>query len=153
MASKEQHTKALDMFKDWSNYLLVTTVAALGWVVSKDAAIHAPVAVFCFAASAVFGILTLALIPLVAEQLTDLAPVPTPPPTPPKEPPPPSFHDVPGYFRLGWMCGPQFAVRLKWVCWPQHVLFIVGIATFSAAYFFQSPVESSLPSAPYWGRH
>ena len=30
MTSKEQKLKALEYFKDWSNYLLVTTVAA-GW--------------------------------------------------------------------------------------------------------------------------
>jgi hypothetical protein len=34
----EQKLKALDAFKDWSNYLLVTTVAALGWTAGKDAA-------------------------------------------------------------------------------------------------------------------
>jgi len=31
-ASTQATTKALEFFKDWSNYLLVTTVAALGWV-------------------------------------------------------------------------------------------------------------------------
>ena len=36
-ANMEQHLKALDSFKDWSNYLLVTTVAALGWTAGKDA--------------------------------------------------------------------------------------------------------------------
>jgi hypothetical protein len=35
--SADAQTKALEFFKDWSNYLLVTTVAALGWVASgKD---------------------------------------------------------------------------------------------------------------------
>ena len=33
-ANIEQQLKALEFFKDWSNYLLVTTVAALGWVAS-----------------------------------------------------------------------------------------------------------------------
>jgi hypothetical protein len=32
-----QKLKALDAFKDWTNYLLVTTVAALGWAARKDA--------------------------------------------------------------------------------------------------------------------
>ena len=31
----DQKLKALDAFKDWSNYLLVTTVAALGWTSTK----------------------------------------------------------------------------------------------------------------------
>jgi hypothetical protein len=37
MQPTEQKLKALDAFKDWSNYLLITTVAALGWTASKDA--------------------------------------------------------------------------------------------------------------------
>ena len=32
MTQLEQKLKALDSFKDWTNYLLITTVAALGWV-------------------------------------------------------------------------------------------------------------------------
>jgi hypothetical protein len=35
MIGIEQKLKALESFKDWTNYLLVTTVAALGWTVSR----------------------------------------------------------------------------------------------------------------------
>jgi hypothetical protein len=65
-------TKALEFFKDWSNYLLVTTVAALGWVASGTTIFTShsvkPWCVWLFALSVVFGIFTLALIPLVQEQ-------------------------------------------------------------------------------------
>jgi len=32
VSKQEQKLKALEWFKDWSNYMLITTVAALGWV-------------------------------------------------------------------------------------------------------------------------
>ena len=66
-------TKALEFFKDWSNYLLVTTVAALGWVASgtnttTSTSHSVKWCVWFFALSVVFGIFTLALIPLVQKQ-------------------------------------------------------------------------------------
>jgi len=65
MTPTEQHVKSLDSFKDFSNYLLVTTVAALGWVASDSRVVESPtIEVWCFALSIVFGIFTLALIPL-----------------------------------------------------------------------------------------
>jgi hypothetical protein len=69
----KQKLKALDSFKAWSNYLLATTVAALGSTAPADTT-------FCtdwlkkadivfFALSVVFAILTLALIPHAAEDI------------------------------------------------------------------------------------
>jgi hypothetical protein len=113
----EQKLKALDCFKDWSNYLLVTTVAALGWVAAKDSPSDFGFVVWCFAVSAVFGIFTLALIPIVAEEVhADTK----------------SVYDVPARFKPFWMWGPEIPIRLKWVCWPQHIAFIVGILTYAA---------------------
>src|SRR5215211_9013485 len=65
-------SKALEFFKDWTNYLLVTTVASLGWIATTEKiAFSTPyVRGFCiiaFAFSIVFGIFTLALIPIVQE--------------------------------------------------------------------------------------
>jgi hypothetical protein len=34
--SKEQILTSLEHFKDWNNYLLITTVAAFGWVSAKE---------------------------------------------------------------------------------------------------------------------
>ena len=70
--SIEQKLKALEAFKDWSNYLLVTTVAALGWVSTKDAPHFSRrwIRLWCiwsFASSVFLAILTLALIPHIAE--------------------------------------------------------------------------------------
>ena len=103
--------KLLEFFKDWSNYLLVTTVAALGWVIAdkpsfSTAALHFLCA-WSFALSTLFAIFTLALIPLVAEQRQGGQ----------------SMYDVHAEFSLL----PPFRVRLKTVCFPQHVLFILGI--------------------------
>src|SRR5215475_4938699 len=116
----EQILKALDMFKDWSNYLLVTTVAALGWVATTNRPNISPKAlrwtIGALGASTVFGIFTLALIPLVAEGVTTDTP---------------SFYDVVGRFNLLWMLPPRVPLTLKWVCWPQHILFLVGIVVFT----------------------
>jgi hypothetical protein len=112
----------LDFFKDWSNFLLVTTVAALGWVATKDRPHISATAlrwtIFLFSASVVFAIFTLALIPIVAEGVDKTTK---------------SFYDVPACFTLLWLWGPMLAFKLKYVCWPQHVLFLAGIIVFSAA--------------------
>jgi len=88
----EQTLKALEMFKDWSNYLLVTTVAALGWVATSDQPKISRKAlrwtIGALGASTVFGIFTLALIPLVAEAITHETP---------------SFYGVVPRFNLLWM--------------------------------------------------
>ncbi len=103
--------KALDHFKDWSNYLLVTTVAAMGWVATKDSGIgdhcSRAICLVLFGLSAFFAMLTLALIPLVAEQQKDGD----------------SFYDVKADYHLFWIPGKH---RIKWACLPQHFFFIVG---------------------------
>src|ERR1700675_206652 len=70
----DQRLKALEAFKDWSNYLLVATVGALGWTTTHDGAHFSSVVIgnVCaglFAISVIFAILTLALIPHIAEDL------------------------------------------------------------------------------------
>jgi len=113
-------TKALEFFKDWTNYLLVTTVAAIGWVAAEKGTIanHPNLKFWCLLAlglSAVFGILTQALVPLVQEQRTDEA----------------SNYRVPVTFWLWprlrqWIPAPwDNGMRLTWMCF--HVVLIIGI--------------------------
>jgi len=126
MNATEQHLKSLDSFKDWSNYLLVTTVAALGWVASDSRVVETPsIEVWSSALSTVFGIFTMSLIPIVAGRITDATT---------------SFYDVPAPFRLFWLWGPEFSLRIKAVCWPQHILFLAGIIAFA--------VHATCPSQP-----
>lgn len=118
----EHHLIALGYFKDWSNFLLVTTVAALGWVATKDRlriSVGATrVTIACFGASIVFGMLTLAMIPIVAEQLNSETE---------------SFYKTAASFKLFWLWGPEVSAKLKLTCWPQHTLFVGGIAVFTCA--------------------
>jgi hypothetical protein len=111
-------TKALEFFKDWSNYLLVTTVAAVGWIGGTDyvfsSAWTRAVCILAFSLSVVFGILTLALIPLVQEQRTLQHA---------------SNYDVPARYR-DWSGGERVC-RLKSLCFPQHLLFLLGILAFA----------------------
>jgi hypothetical protein len=120
MTNVEQKLTALGYFKDWSNYVLVTTVAALGWVVAKDSLPIAGCArtgcIWAFALSAVCGVLTLALIPLVGESIREDTE---------------SFYSVPGRFRPFWMWGCAASLLLKWACWPQHLLFMAGILLYA----------------------
>ena len=107
--------KAIEYFKDWSNYLLVTTVAALGWVATKNLPFFSPwMRLSCMVAlglSVVFGIFTLALIPIIAEQQATNQ----------------SFYTVRAPFKL---FGMNCTLPVKSVCFPQHVLFIIGIVLY-----------------------
>jgi hypothetical protein len=114
MNSVEKKIKALELFKDWSNALLVTTVAAVGWIIAKDSP-RLPSCIYCvtilsFGMSIIFAILTLALIPLVAEELDEYSE---------------SIYTTDGNLYVLWFF--KIKCRLIYVCWPQHVLFIVGI--------------------------
>src|SRR5579859_6505062 len=105
-------SKPLEYFKDWSNYLLITTVGAVGWVASATTK-PGPAWIYqaclvSFALSIVFGIFTLALVPLVAEQRRAE----------------PSFYDVRPKFHIFWIPG---RLRIKWACLPQHICFVAGV--------------------------
>jgi len=122
MSHVEQLLKGLEFFGNWSNYILVTTVAALGWVASTARAPISPRAlrwvIGCLCASIVFAVFTLAMIPLVAENITAETK---------------SFYELSPKFDLIYTIGPEVSLKLKWVCWPQHILFLVGIAIYSFA--------------------
>ena len=125
----EQSLKALDAFKDWSNYLLLTTVAAVGWTAGKDAAsfssCHIKTAVvLSFALSVVFAILTLALIPHVAEDIRE---------SPDKT--------VPSIYRVYWN-GWGVDLRLTRLCFPQHVLFLIGVLLYATGTTFATVTQS-----------
>jgi len=119
---------ALGVFKDWSNYLLVTTVAAAGWVGSDKVALEPPMlqvaVMWCLGLSAVFGILTLALIPLVAEQKDPNASI--------------------------YQCEVTFHVVKEWhayltmACRPQHILFMIGIVLFCVGSVSQAALRGTL---------
>lgn len=121
MSLTEQKLNALGAFKDWSNYLLVTTVVALGWVAGADTdkplTLATKFEVGFLAASVIFGIFTLAVIPIIAERIMDGTE---------------SIYGVEAPFNLFWMWGPEKRIRLKAVCWPQHVCFIIAIAFHAA---------------------
>ncbi len=124
MDGTEQKLRALDSFKDWSNYLLVTTVAALGWTAGKDAETFSTpsmkqFAIMSFALSIAFGIVTLALVPHVAEDIKEA------------EGKTPSIYHV---YWTGWFV----TLRLTRICLPQHIFFLVGILLFAMGTAFSS---------------
>ena len=108
-------SRSLEFFKDWSNYLLVTTVAALGWVTTDNVEFWSPwvkvLCLWCFALSIVFAILTLALIPLIEEQRA----------------PSQSIYSISAKC---WVCGDK-GRTLRSVCLPQHILFIAGVLLYA----------------------
>lgn len=109
-------SKSLEFFKDWSNYLLITTVAALGWVTTGVAIFWSPLTkllcIWSFALSIVFAIFTLALIPLVEEQ---------------RKAANESIYKVRAKC---WICG-RNGPKLTWACLPQHILFIAGVLLYA----------------------
>jgi len=126
--TSDPRVQALVSFKDWSNYLLVTTVAAVGWIatgmtqapdvppIPQDNPFRFQVALWCLAVSAVFGIFALALVPLVSEQMT------------PKDR---SIYRVRTIFRVLTI---ECPVYLPQVCRPQHILFMIGVLYYAAAF-------------------
>ena len=107
-------TTALAHFKDWSNYLLITTVAALGWVAEYNTGhrLLNDLAVWCFGASIVFGIFTLALVPLVSQKITDQTN---------------SIYEVGAEFRVFTK---ECCAYLTQACRPQHLLFVMGVVLY-----------------------
>src|SRR5713101_5818541 len=138
MSKIEQRIRALESFKDWSNYLLVTTVAALGWL-SNEARSDWLIwlATGCFAVSTVFAIFTLALIPEIAENITDAEDG--------------SIYETAGtppvilrrviqrvtWLNEWWLREPKLRwlrePKLRHFCLIQHFLFIVGIVLYAAS--------------------
>jgi hypothetical protein len=110
MDAIDQKLIALGAFKDWSNYVLVTTVAALGWVSnSKDAPHFVPPwtrkwCIWSLAMSILFSVLTLALVPHIAELIDGTE----------------SIYAIKWY---GWWLG----LELFYFCLPAHVLFLAGV--------------------------
>jgi hypothetical protein len=117
-ANVDHLLKALDLFEQWSNYMLVTTVAALGWVASRDSSylplLARRLVVFCLGVSIIFAVFTLALTPLVGESITSTTE---------------SIYFVDAHFSL---FGAR-SMRLKCVCFPQHIFFLLGIAIYTIA--------------------
>lgn len=102
--------KALEFVGTASNYLLLASIALLAWVASAVEFSSAPLrfaSMACLTLSVVFGVLTLALIPLVQEARR----------------PGQSNFDVEVRFLL---FGPRKS-RLKAVLLPQHLLLLAGL--------------------------
>ena len=122
MEPLDRSIEALKLFKDWSNYLLVTTVAAIGWVstrLDKGQLGLLQLSLWLLAASAILGVLTLAVIPLIAESLNlDEQKVPT------------SIHETEV---TSYVLNRKLRIYLPQFCRPQHVTFILGVAFYAAA--------------------
>lgn len=103
-------TQALEFVSRASSYILVVTIALLAWVASGvefSAEVLRLAAMACLTMSVVFGVATLALIPLVQEARR----------------PGQSNFDVEVQFSLFG----QRRSRLKAVLLPQHVLLLAGL--------------------------
>jgi hypothetical protein len=62
---------SIELFKDWTTVLLTTTVAAIGWTTTKERIGLSPrlmrAATGCLCFSVLFAIVTLAIVPSIAE--------------------------------------------------------------------------------------
>lgn len=118
MTNEEKLIGALGFFKDWSNFMLVTSSAALGWVAKTGTQLPTKeLIVICLGLSVMFAVFTLGLIPLVAEKIG---------------PDTKSIYDIKAEFKVLWLwSGFKLSLPLKAVCWPQHVLFIAGILIYA----------------------
>ena len=114
--------EALRFFKDWSNYLLVITVGALGWVTTTDVIISSPflrtAMIACFTFSIMFGIFTLAMIPIITQAINEETT---------------SFYEVFGKYKPFCIFKKEWSAKIKWFCWPQHFSFLAGIFVYAYA--------------------
>jgi hypothetical protein len=105
--------KALEFVNHASSYVLIATIALLAWVASgvefSNDVLRVP-AMVCLTLSAIFGVATLALIPLIQEARR----------------PGQSNFDVEGRFMLFGQRG----MRLKWMLMPQYLLLLVGLVLY-----------------------
>ena len=114
--------KAVEYFNTSNNYLVLISVVALGWVVEHPGSMHESLKdaiVLCMGLSAVFGLFTMGLLPLVAETLTGTTE---------------SIYDVKGQFRTFVLGGRNHSLPLKAVCWPQQVLFLTGVMLYAVGH-------------------
>jgi hypothetical protein len=108
----DAQTKALEFVSSANSYLLLATIALLGWVASgvefsTDALRLAAMA--CLTVSIVFGVATLALIPLVQET---------------RRPGQSNFDVAVPFSVLG-------RLRLKALLLPQHLLLLAGVVLYA----------------------
>jgi hypothetical protein len=108
-------TKALEFVNFASTYVLVATMALLAWVASgvefSNDALRVP-AMVCLTLSAMFGVATLSLIPLIQEARR----------------PGQSNFDVEGRFNVFGRRG----LRLKSMLMPQYLLLLAGLVLYVA---------------------
>ena len=122
MDALERSMTALGLFKDWSNYLLVTTVAAIGWVgtrTRKEPSALLQVSLWLLAISAVLGIFTLALLPLLAQEVKKRCDG--------------SFTSIYRTQVTSSVFSIPVPLYLTQLCRPQHVTFILGLLAYAAA--------------------
>jgi hypothetical protein len=135
---------ALSAFKDWTNSLLVTSVAALGWVGTQTPPGGWRSATTCaLCISIIFGIFTLAFIPLVSEKIGRLA---SQGELRGSQEALPSIYDLKPHFFLLPNHFPVRKIRMKYLCWPQHLSFIIGVILYTAAVFGLPPSAQPAPS-------
>ena len=110
----DPQTKALEFVSNANSYVLLATIALLAWVASGvefSAEALRLAAMACLTMSVVFGVATLALIPLVQEARR----------------PGQSNFDVAVHFSLFG----QRRSRLKAVLLPQHLLLLAGVILYA----------------------
>jgi hypothetical protein len=106
----DAQAKALEFVNSASTYLLIATLALLAWVASAvefSTQAYRFASMTCLALSIVFGVATLALVPLIQEARR----------------PGQSNFDVAVHFALFG----RRSARLKAVLLPQHVLLLAGV--------------------------
>jgi hypothetical protein len=108
--ANDAQAKALEFVNSASTYVLLATIALTAWVASgvefsSEGLRHSAMA--CLTLSAVFGVATLALVPLIQEARR----------------PGQSNFDVEGRFLLAG----QRSLRLKVVLLPQYLLLLAGL--------------------------
>lgn len=119
LTHSEKLLKGLEHFSTWTNVLIVTSTAGIGWILEQrsDVSGWPPLpSLWCLAASITFGVLTMCQIPAMTQSVSD--------------DPATTIYDLPAYnYLLPWL---RIRIPIMYLCWPQHTLFIAGVVLFCA---------------------
>jgi hypothetical protein len=134
LTCKRERMSAIELFKDWTNVLLTTTLAAIGWTTARERISLSPrlmrAATLCLCASVLFGILTLAIIPSVAEKVALSSKS--------------HIYETTGQLYVFAGLSKPWKIKLVNICWPQHALFMTGVILYAWS-VARSPIPSSSP--------
>lgn len=116
MTQTDKLLKGLEHFNTWTQVLIGTAAAGIGWIAeSQRVGWTLTASQWCLGTSILFGVLTMCQVPAMAQNASDKVP---------------SVYQLRGHNYLLPFERFRFRPPIIMLCWPQHTLFIVAIVLY-----------------------